>query len=373
MRWGLFSVLFLGGCARALRKEEIIDKIGPEEFEQKIEQVSDVELGKIIVQTTSESPTQVTPSMSSGPEKTVPVPGPVELEKPLARGRVPKPPIEPAQKKKKAPDASVKIDKKPDPAGWQAESWPFGIGEKIVMSLRYGPLEAGEAHLEVKPPKVINGETVLHYTSRVRSAKIMDLVYKVDDVMHTWTGIDDHLPRRQEIHQNESGRWGKRVVVFNPLSHMAKFFSYTHFPDGREEQISREDRMFDFSQDVFGGLYFYRFVPDMKFLNFPIHDRWKNWANELTYLGPETVRVPAGEYQTQKFKMFPRVSGDLEPKGDVTIWIWDHPSKVMVQFSAKIRVGSVVGELKSWTPGAPIALPPPRLKTPRDLPRGYSQ
>ncbi len=376
----LFVAIFIlnASCARSLREDESTGNFGPQDFNQNIESVSQDQLNQIVVQDLpAVDPTVNISSPAAVPKQDqTPAPPPNDAIEPLPLFKspiqTPAQAFKPEKKTKKGATVPPPVVA-PEVATWQPQTWPFGIGEKITMVLRYGPIEAGEAELEVREPQVINGETVLHYSARVRSTKLMELVYKVNDVMHTWTGLEDHLPRRQEIHQNESKRFGKRVVVFKHQEHIARYFSFTTFEDGREETITREDKMYDFSQDVFGGLYFYRFVPDLKSLNFPIHDRFRNWANQLTYLGPETVRVPAGEFATHKFQMSPRVSGDLAPKGDVTIWIWDHPSKVMVQFAAKIRVGSVFGELKKYEPGRPMAVSPPKMKTTWNLPTNSVQ
>ena len=199
---------------------------------------------------------------------------------------------------------------------------------------------------------------------------MLEFFYKVDDSMDSWVRIEDHLPLRQEIRQLESARWGRRVVVFNKNEHLAKFYANATTKEGHTEEIKREDPMTPFAQDVFGALYFYRFALDLNHLNFPIHDRFRNWQNELTFLGKESVMVPAGEFMTQHFKMFPRVSGQLEPKGDVEIWVKDDPSRVLVQFKAHIKVGSVTGELKAYEPGTPIHLPLPRMRTPTSLEAG---
>jgi hypothetical protein len=193
---------------------------------------------------------------------------------------------------------------------------------------------------------------------------MLEFLYKVDDTIESWIGIEDHLPRRQEISQRESARWGRRVVVFDQAKGVAKFFSKATKRDGTTEEFRRDDGMTRYAQDVFGALYFYRFVDHLDTLTFPIHDRWKNWNNQLTYIGKEKIRVPAGEFETLHFKMLPRVTGQLEPKGDVEIWVTNDSRRVLTQFRAKIKVGSITGELKEYKEGRPISLTPPVMKTP---------
>jgi hypothetical protein len=346
LNWLCFVLLF--SCARELKKESDLT-IGSEEFNQQIQSVNNETLDKIVVHGSDSRPVEKNETLEAQKAK-------VSFEVPGDKKPSPK-------DKKPQPKAEVK--KTDSEKVWQPNRWPFGVGEKITWALKYGPIEAGEATLEVQEPKVIAGEPVLQYTGRVKSTRLMEYIYKVNDTMHTWTGLYDHLPRRQEINQLESGRWGKRVVVFDTKQNQAKFYSFTNFPDGRSEEVKRVDTISKYAQDVLGALYFVRFLDPLEYTNFPIHDRWKNWANELTYLGEKTIRVPAGTYKTHHYKMLPRVSGQLEPRGDVEIWVWDHPSRLMVQFAANVRVGSVVGELRNYTEGKPFAIPPPAFKTPK--------
>jgi hypothetical protein len=332
----LVFVLALGACARSLRDSKQFVQ-APPEMEQKIEAFDPT------VEKVPPPPAKALPPAKKAPVK--------------KKGKA---------AAKDAPAAAAA----PAPArypSWSPPYWPFFTGEKLTLVLRYGVIEGGVATLEVQEPKKLEGEPVLHFVGRVRSSKMLEFFYKVDDEIQTWVGLHDFLPRRQEIRQNESSRAGRRVVVFDHKAGVAKFFARTEFPDGRLEEHRRDDAVPHFAQDIFGALYFYRFIDRADAINFPIHDRWKNWNNELVFQGREEITVPAGKFRTLRYKMLPRVSGYLEPKGDVEIWFKDDPSRVIVQFKAKIKVGSITGELKEYVPGQRWDLPLPELRTPTSL------
>ncbi len=211
---------------------------------------------------------------------------------------------------------------------------------------------------------MLDKKPVLHFSGSVRSSKVLDLIYKVDDRIQTWTSLDHFLPLRQEIEQNESNVWGRRVVVFDPLTHLVKFYSNVTRKGRKTRETRREDPSTPHSQDIFGAMFFYRFAPDLNKLRFPIHDRWKNWNLETQVIGRESLRTPAGEFETIHLKVFPRVEGQLKPQGDVELWVSDDPQRIMVQFRARIRVGTVRGTLMEHRPGRRMTAPPPRLLTP---------
>jgi hypothetical protein len=157
------------------------------------------------------------------------------------------------------------------------------------------------------------------------------------------------------------------VVVFDQKNKVARYYSHLTKKEGEVQEIRRDDPLENNPQDVFGALFFYRFVDDLTHLNFPVHDRFKHWNNELVFVAEENVSVPAGEFSALKYKMNPRISGDLNPKGDVFIWFKNDESKLMLKFSAKIKVGSITGELREYKAGEKISIPLPKMKTPTRL------
>ena len=345
LRLLLPTFLVLSGCAGQLRTSEELGQ-GPIELHQDIK-------------TADLSTIQKAPE----PLKDTTVPEVDQKSKSKKGEGAPKV----AVKKIKKKAAEIPTGLHPGAPEWSPQSWPFGIGEKMVLTLRWGVIEGGVVTMEVKEPKVIEGETVLHYAASVHSSKMLEFFYKIDDSVQSFVGLADHLPRRQEIQQLESARAGRRLVVFDQKANKAKFFSSLTKKDGSKEDIRRDDDLALGAQDIFGAIYFYRFVLNLKGANFPIHDRWRNWNSELTYVGKEQITVPAGPFATEHYKVKPRIQGVLEPKGDVDVWITDDSRRAIVQFKANIKLGSITGELREYSPGTPITLPLPKMITPTNL------
>ena len=131
--------------------------------------------------------------------------------------------------------------------------------------------------------------------------------------------------------------------------------------------MRRDDAVNNNAQDLFGAIYFYRFIDDLKLANFPVHDRWKEWNSELKYLGEEKIQVPAGEFNTLRFSVIPRIAGNLESKGDAELWITNDTRKLLVKFRAKVKIGSITGDLREYVPGKEFSYPLPAMKTPMNL------
>jgi hypothetical protein len=244
-------------------------------------------------------------------------------------------------------------------SSWQAKSWPYGVGEKIAWKLRWGLIEAAELRAEVLPPEALEGHPALRLRGSLKGSKALEYLYKIDNRFEAWLSTDRHLPLRHEIEQAESKRRGHRVVTFNQAKLRSRSFEDLRMPDGKNQVSDRGGNVAPGAQDIFGALYFYRFVPPARDFQFTVHDRSKNWLVEFRYLGKETVQVPAGRFDTLRYSVRPRPFGTREPRGELEVWLRSDDTRVLVQFKAKIPLGSVTGELVDYEAGRPLNLAPP--------------
>ena len=316
----------------------------PEEFVQKIEQAP---LENFAAPNTD--PTTLKIEKPTSEKELRPVPGAPRVS----------PPSKPSRQKR-----GSKLVQPESLPGWTPTHWPFGPGERSVYALSWSGIEAGWLTLEVQEPKILESRPVLHLVGSVKSSRVLDLIYKVDDRIQSWVTLDHFLPLRQEIEQNESNVWGRRVVVFDQKTHRVKFYSNVTKKGRKTKETRREDDATPFAQDIFGALFFYRFANDLNSLRYPIHDRWKNWNLETQVVGKETLTTPAGVFDTVRLRVFPRVEGQLKPQGDVELWVSDDAYRTMIQFRAKIRVGAIRGVLQEYRAGRQWTVPTPRLLTP---------
>lgn len=341
----IVPLVLLSACATKLVDRSELDE-APQDFSVKIS-----DLGPGVVDLTQEV------SLAE-----------VIATKPATTDAVPSKTAAPTPISKKPPPASVaKKTVKAQHDGWKAKAWPYGIGEVAEYSLRYGVIEGGVVEMRTLEPKMLDGVRALHYQANVRSTKLLELFYKVDDTIQTWVSMENHLPLRQEIEQRESAQWGTRVVTFDVNAQTAKFYSTTEKKD-KKKKIERLDSALElFPQDIFGSLYFFRFVEPRERVNFAIHDKGKGWSNETTYLGTETLNLPVGKIRARRYKLQPRISGNLETKGDVEGWFADDETRIMVRFKAAIKFGTISGDLRKYQPGKRLTVDPPWMRSPIDL------
>jgi hypothetical protein len=68
-------------------------------------------------------------------------------------------------------------------------------------------------------------------------------------------------------------------------------------------------------------------------------------------VGREELDTRAGVLKTVKVKPEAATRGVLERKGDSYMWLTDDDHRYLVRIEAKVKIGSVVAELKKIEPG----------------------
>lgn len=218
---------------------------------------------------------------------------------------------------------------------------PYAKGEQLVFSIDYGPVNAGEASLEVIDVIDSGGYTSWHVESKARSNRFFDAFYQVRDkvVSH----IDVHtLSSRYFSKRLREGDYRKNVAIrFDPATDTA------HYLDGREFPVPPD------VHDVLSAFYFVRTI-DLEVgrsQSIKTHSSHRNYDLEVKVHGRETIEVPAGEFDC--FIVEPVLLGEglFQFEGQVTIWITADERRIPVLMKTRVKVGAIDASLKCWVPG----------------------
>ena len=71
----------------------------------------------------------------------------------------------------------------------QQSKQPFFPGEKLTFLLKWEFIPAGEAVLEVRPVKIINGIQTYHFVMTAKTNSFIDVFYKVRDRIDAYTDL----------------------------------------------------------------------------------------------------------------------------------------------------------------------------------------
>lgn len=218
---------------------------------------------------------------------------------------------------------------------------PFGIGERLRYRVKFGPLEVGEAEMEVVGVDTVAGHATYHVRFSVRGETFF---YKLEDVQESWLDVYCLASRRfrQDVHQGDYERL-------------------------RQYEFDLEERLYRRSDGDTGAIppdalddasfvYFVRTVP----LEIGKTYEWNRYYRLdrnpviLKVLRRETVEVPAGEFGTIVVRPIIKTRGIYSEGGEAEIFVTDDERRIPVKLKSRFNLGSLTLDLTDYRPGEPL-------------------
>jgi len=159
---------------------------------------------------------------------------------------------------------------------------PFRVGERLVFSVEYGFVTAGEATMSVVRVDMINGYPAYLLQSLAQTNEIFSAFYKVDDRVESHLDVNGFFSRHFMKRLRE-GSYKKDLEVF-----FDQEGEYASYAEGDSLSILPG------SQDVLSAFFFLR-TQDLnvgKTMSFPCHDNKKNYPLEVKVLRKEKIMIP---------------------------------------------------------------------------------
>lgn len=226
---------------------------------------------------------------------------------------------------------------------------PFGVGEKLVYDVRFGPVKVGTGTMEVAKIDTVRGREVFHTTFRVKGGTFF---YRVNDLLESWFDRNTLASLRFRQDMEEGGRSRQKTFEIFPERQV-----YTE--EGRGEKPSVKDPLDDGS-----FLFFVRTVPLTIGNTYEFNRYFRPDRNpvRIKVLRREKITVPAGTYQTIVLQPIIKTKGIFSENGHAEVWLADDSTRIMLQMKSKLSFGTLNLYLKSYrpttTPAAPAAARP---------------
>jgi hypothetical protein len=224
---------------------------------------------------------------------------------------------------------------------------PYGPGERLVFSIDYGPINAGEGTLEVLDTlRVPGGSLCYQVESRATSNSFFSAFYKVRDRVTTL--IDARFLHSRSFEKRlREGNYRKYIKI--------------EFDQDNGKAYYHDGRVFDTVvgiQDILSAFYYVRTLELEEGRSFGVmtHSSRKNYSLDVVVHGRERVEVPAGVFDC--FVVEPRIIGEglFQHEGKLTIWLTADARRMPVLMKTKVKVGSIDASLKEFTLGEPLAV-----------------
>src|SRR5918993_116990 len=217
---------------------------------------------------------------------------------------------------------------------------PFDQGERLTFDVRFGGVKVGSGRMEVVGTTDVRGREAWHTRFTVKGGIPL---YKVNDRLESWidTRTFESLRFVQDL---EEGRRDKERF-------------YEIFPDratysekGEVEHAPSVDDPLD--DGAF--MYFVRTIPLEVGQTYSFNRYFRPDRNpvQIRVVRKETVKVPAGTYETIVIQPVIKSKGIFSEKGHAEMWLTDDSRRLLVQMKTDLSIGSLSLFLRGYVPGS---------------------
>jgi len=243
---------------------------------------------------------------------------------------------------------------------------PIRIGDKAVYSISYLGVKAGEFTMRTLPFKQINGRRVYHIQGEALSSKVFSVFYSLKDTIETFIDYESMSPHRFHVVLDESKQKRNSLELYD--SEKGRSFFWNRWNHHKKGYVEIKDffPMQAFSQDSLSSLFYLRTLdlPDGGVVTFPVMSEGQNWDAVVTVVRRETIDTPMGPMRAIVLKPETKYQGILKKQGDSFIWLSDDDRRWLLRLEAKVKIGTVVGEIRSLESGPESAAPAAAMPLP---------
>lgn len=232
---------------------------------------------------------------------------------------------------------------------------PYKVGEKITHEAYYNlfGFTAGTLTLENLPFVQVNGRKAYQFVINLKTSKLFNSFYSVEDKVVTLVDYDLWLPRLFTLHVKETSqlREGRSYFDFQTLK--ARYEEKKVSKKKGAEEKKLEWDILPYSQNVFSVIYYMRLFAwkEGRDYSFRVADENENLVFKGRVVLRETLDTDIGPMKAIKIKPEIILRGNFKPVGDIFIWLSDDDRKIPLRIESKIKIGTIVSEITDYQPG----------------------
>jgi hypothetical protein len=224
---------------------------------------------------------------------------------------------------------------------------PYMAGEKVTYLIRYGPIHAGVATLELTNDTFASQKVLRSYFSG-QTVGVADAIIKIRDVYESYMDPESGLPVKS-IRNIQEGRYRKYNVVL--FDHKTRQDSAILTSDLTGKHIAQKG-----IHDILSCFYYFRknyLAKDYSFKEGEMITIMTWFTDELypiqmVYVGTDMVKTKAGKIKCYKFNPVTEVGRLFKTNEDVSFWFSADKNYLPVQIRFEIFVGAFTVELTAY-------------------------
>lgn len=238
---------------------------------------------------------------------------------------------------------------------WEKFRPAFYKGEQSILAISYLGVTAGYITMTSKDLVKVGDKMAYHYFARFKSRDAYRYFYWLDDSIETFVEQNTFLPIKYSLIQREKKQNVDDLQLFDFKNLKVKTW-YKRVKEGANKDEHLEKPIPRYVQDSFAALQFVRGLPLRKGdkYDFPVSTRGDTWLLKIEVVGEETISVNGADTRAYRLKAETHFPGVLQKSGDINFWYSMDESKRLLKFQAKVKLGSIYGDLVEYKPGVLI-------------------
>lgn len=259
-------------------------------------------------------------------------------------------PVDPRQKQDYPPEY-IEYDKKYSKV-WKKLNAKYRKGEIHKLNISWSIFSAGEITLETLGHVFVGEEEAFGFSANLVSAEYFESIYKLKDKLESFVSRDSFLPIKYTLSQRESGQNVDDLQLFDQKE-MKVYFSLKREKKGKTTNKNEEKYTPKYFLDSFSVLHFIRAI-DFKVgqsFSIPVMTRAKLWLLNAQVDKVEEITIMGKKVKAYRIKAETQFPGVLKKSGDILFWYSADDLKKLLRFEAKVKIGTIKGELTSYQEG----------------------
>lgn len=226
----------------------------------------------------------------------------------------------------------------------------LNINEKMYMDINYLGVSTGKIVITTMPKTVISKKEVFHFNARMQTSRYYSYLYELDDQIDSYVTTDSFIPLKFSLIQRESGQDVDDLQLFD-LDAKKGFKFYKRVTEKKTRKRQGEFFLTDYFQDPLSLTYFLRGLEYKKGTEYliPFYNKGELKTFKVKVLGTETISTNIGKKKAFKLRASSDYTGDTIKSGDMTFWFSNDKDRVFLKFEAKIKIGSISGDIEKYT------------------------
>jgi len=229
--------------------------------------------------------------------------------------------------------------------GREAPVWSRGR-EILLYRISYFGIPAGYAEFSFLGEEKEKGKELYHIRARFWTSGLVKIFKEIHDEFHYFMDKNTLYPYKMIVKQRESKRKVDKVVYYDQATGVMSHFSM------KGKKLKEYRAVPGIFEPVTLAYYMRSLNLSRGIRNIRVYGGKKVYLVEVKPLGKEKVKTDLGIFDTLKVDPIMRYKGKVKKNREITAWLIDDGSNIPLLVHAKLKVGTLTGNLIQLSRGS---------------------